>query len=55
MGGKISISANCDVGHLGDNAKQSDTMWRTLDGESFAGVSATMGVVFTPTGFRPIE
>ena len=38
--------------YLGDNAKQSDTMLRNLDGKSFADVSAAMGVAFTRQGFH---
>ncbi len=51
-GWKDLYSANGDVDYLGDNAKQSDTMWRNLDGKSFADVSAAMGVAFTRQGFH---
>jgi enediyne biosynthesis protein E4 len=51
-GWKDLYSANGDVDYLGDNAKQSDTMWRNLDGKSFADVSAAMGVGFTRQGFH---
>jgi enediyne biosynthesis protein E4 len=51
-GWKDLYSANGDVDYLGDNAKQSDTMFRNLDGKSFADVSAAMGVVFTRQGFH---
>lgn len=51
-GWKDLYSANGDVDYLGDNAKQSDTMWRNLDGKSFADVSAAMGPAFTPKGFH---
>ena len=49
-GWKDLYSANGDVDYLGDNAKQSDTMFRNLDGKSFADVSAAMGVAFTRQG-----
>ena len=51
-GWKDLYSANGDVDYLGDNAKQSDTMFRNLDGKSFADVSAAMGVAFTRQGFH---
>jgi hypothetical protein len=51
-GWKDLYSANGDVDYLGDNAKQSDTMWRNLDGKSFADVSAAMGPAFTLKGFH---
>jgi len=51
-GWKDLYSANGDVDYLGDNAKQSDTMFRNLDGKSFADVSATMGDAFTRRGFH---
>ena len=51
-GWKDLYSANGDVDYLGDNAKQSDTMFRNLDGKSFTDVSATMGVAFTRQGFH---
>jgi enediyne biosynthesis protein E4 len=51
-GWKDLYSANGDVDYLGDNAKQSDTMFRNLEGKSFADVSATMGVAFTRKGFH---
>jgi enediyne biosynthesis protein E4 len=51
-GWKDLYSANGDVDYLGDNAKQSDTMFRNLDGKSFADVSATMGLAFTRKGFH---
>lgn len=51
-GWKDLYSANGDVDYLGDNAAQSDTMFRNLDGKSFADVSATMGPAFTPKGFH---
>jgi hypothetical protein len=51
-GWKDLYSANGDVDYLGDNAKQSDTMFRNLDGKSFADVSAAMGAAFTRQGFH---
>lgn len=51
-GWKDIYSANGDVDYLGDNAKQSDIMFRNLDGKSFADVSAAMGVAFTHKGFH---
>lgn len=51
-GWKDLYSANGDVDYLGDNAKQSDTMFRNLNGNSFTDVSATMGAAFTPKGFH---
>jgi hypothetical protein len=51
-GWKDLYSANGDVDYLGDNAKQSDTMWRNLDGKSFADVSGEMGAAFTRKGFH---
>jgi enediyne biosynthesis protein E4 len=51
-GWKDIYSANGDVDYLGDNAKQSDTMFRNLGGKSFADVSATMGGAFTRLGFH---
>ena len=38
--------------YLGDNASQSDTMFRNLDGKSFADVSIAMGAAFTRKGFH---
>ena len=51
-GWKDLYSANGDVDYLGDNASQSDTMFRNLDGKSFADVSPAMGVAFTRKGFH---
>lgn len=51
-GWKDLYSANGDVDYLGDNASQSDTMFRNLDGKSFADVSAAMGSDFTRRGFH---
>jgi hypothetical protein len=51
-GWKDLYSANGDVDYLGDNAKQSDTMFLNLDGKSFADVSASMGAAFTRQGFH---
>jgi hypothetical protein len=51
-GWKDLYSANGDVDYLGDNAKQSDTMFRNVDGKSFADVSAAMGSAFTRQGFH---
>jgi len=51
-GWKDIYSANGDVDYLGDNAKQSDIMFRNLDGKSFADVSASMGGAFTRKGFH---
>lgn len=51
-GWKDLYSANGDVDYLGDNAKQSDTMWRNVEGKSFADVSAKMGDAFTRKGFH---
>ena len=51
-GWKDLYSANGDVDYLGDNASQSDTMFRNLDGKSFADVSTAMGVAFTRKGFH---
>src|SRR5215831_3857646 len=51
-GWKDLYSANGDVDYLGDNAKQSDTMFRNIDGKSFADVSAAMGAAFTRKGFH---
>ena len=51
-GWKDLYNANGDVDYLGDNAKQSDTMWRNVDGKSFADVSAAMGSAFTRLGFH---
>jgi hypothetical protein len=45
-------SANGDVDYLGDNAKQSDTMFRNIEGKSFADVSSTMGEAFTRKGYH---
>jgi hypothetical protein len=51
-GWKDLYSANGDVDYLGDNAAQSDTMFRNLDGTTFADVSAAMGDAFTRKGFH---
>src|SRR5262249_47396874 len=51
-GWKDLYSANGDVDYLGDNAKQSDTMFRNIEGKSFADVSGIMGVAFTRKGFH---
>ena len=51
-GWKDIYSANGDVDYLGDNAKQSDIMFRNLEGKSFADVSAAMGGAFTRLGFH---
>jgi hypothetical protein len=51
-GWKDLFSANGDVDYLGDNAKQSDTMFRNVDGKSFTDVSASMGAAFTRPGFH---
>lgn len=51
-GWKDLYSANGDVDYLGENAKQSDTMFRNLDGKSFVDVSAAMGETFTRKGFH---
>jgi hypothetical protein len=51
-GWKDLYSANGDVDYLGDNAKQSDSMFRNLEGKSFTDVSATMGAAFTRKGFH---
>jgi hypothetical protein len=51
-GWKDLYSANGDVDYLGDNASQSDTMFRNLGGKSFADVSTAMGVAFTRKGFH---
>jgi hypothetical protein len=51
-GWKDLYSANGDVDYLGDNAKQSDTMFRNVDGKTFTDVSATMGAAFTRQGFH---
>ncbi len=51
-GWKDLYSANGDVDYLGDNASQSDTMFRNLVGKSFADTSAAMGSGFTRRGFH---
>ena len=51
-GWKDIYSANGDVDYLGDNARQSDTMFRNLDGKNFADVSGAMGEAFTRKGFH---
>jgi hypothetical protein len=51
-GWKDLYSANGDVDYLGDNASQSDTMFRNVDGTSFADVSTAMGLAFTRKGFH---
>jgi hypothetical protein len=51
-GWKDIYSASGDVDYLGDNAKQSDVMFRNLDGKSFADVSAAMGGAFARKGFQ---
>lgn len=51
-GWKDIYSANGDVDDLGNNAKQSDTMFRNIDGKLFTDVSAAMGPAFTPLGFH---
>ena len=51
-GWKDIYSASGDVDYLGDNARQSDVMFRNLDGKSFADVSAAMGATFTRKGFH---
>ena len=51
-GWKDLFSANGDVDYLGDNAAQSDTMFRNVGGKSFNDVSAAMGVAFTRKGFH---
>jgi hypothetical protein len=50
-GWKDLYSANGDVDYLGDNAAQSDTMFRNVDGK-FADVSAAMGGAFMRKGFH---
>ena len=51
-GWKDLYSANGDVDYLGDNAKQSDTMFRNLEGKTFADTSANMGDAFRVKGFH---
>jgi hypothetical protein len=51
-GWKDLYSANGDVDYLGDNASQSDTMFRNVNGKSFADVSTAMGAAFMRKGFH---
>jgi hypothetical protein len=51
-GWKDLYSANGDVDYLGDNAKQADTMFRNIDGKSFADVSPGMGDAFVRKGYH---
>lgn len=51
-GWKDLYSANGDVDYLGDNASQSDTMFRNLDGKTFADASTAMGADFRRRGFH---
>jgi hypothetical protein len=50
-GWKDLYSANGDVDYLGDNAKQSDTMFRNSTGNPSPTFSAAMGAAFTRQGF----
>jgi hypothetical protein len=51
-GWKDIYSANGDVDYAGDNAAQSDTMFRNLDGQRFEDVSAALGPDFVSKGFQ---
>ena len=51
-GWKDLYSANGDVDYLGDNAKQSDSMFRNMEGKRFEDVSPAMGASFLTKGFH---
>ncbi len=51
-GWKDIYSANGDVDYLGDNASQSDTMFRNELGKTFRDVSSSMGAVFQRKGYH---
>jgi hypothetical protein len=51
-GWKDIYSANGDVDSFGDNASQSDTMFRNIAGKSLRDVSAEMGPAFLRKGFH---
>jgi hypothetical protein len=51
-GWKDIYSANGDVDYFGDNARQSDTLFRNIDGKTFRDVSAVMGPAFLRKGFH---
>lgn len=51
-GWKDLYSANGDVDYFGDNARQSDSMFRNNAGTSFTDVSQSMGGAFARKGFH---
>jgi hypothetical protein len=51
-GWKDIYSANGDVDYLGDNASQSDTLFRNIEGKTLRDVSREMGPAFTRKGFH---
>jgi hypothetical protein len=51
-GWKDIYSANGDVDYLGDNASQSDTLFRNENGKTFRDVSGTMGAAFLRKGYH---
>ena len=53
MAGRISIPRTGDVDYLGDNASQSDTMFRNENGKTFRDVSPSMGAAFQRKWLSP--
>ena len=51
-GWKDIYSANGDVDKYSEASRQSDTMFRNIDGKAFSDVSASMGTDFTRKGFH---
>jgi hypothetical protein len=45
-------SSNGDVDYIGENSEQHDTLWRNLEGKTFADVSETLGQDFLRPGFQ---
>jgi len=51
-GWKDIYSANGDVDYLGDNARQSDSMFRNIDGKTLRDATGAMGPDFVPKGYH---
>jgi hypothetical protein len=51
-GWKDLFNANGDVDYFGENARQSDTMFRNDGGKTFSDASITMGAAFIRRGFH---
>jgi hypothetical protein len=51
-GWKDIYSSNGDVDYIGDNSEQHDTIWKNLEGKTFADVSESLGADFLRLGFQ---